>query len=137
MIVRRECRLIIQVTTYTLCIGDSTIDRQVIEEILKDNGINKERLELINDFKDIKRYEFKKMRFQITKYAAVFVGPIPHKIKGLNSYSSMISQMERDEGYPPVFRLIDSHNQLIINRSTLSKAIKEAKDRRIIINVLN
>ena len=114
-------------------IGDSIISKQEIEEILEENGINKNRLELVNDFKDIKKYNFQKMKFQTMKYAAVLVGPIPHKTKGLKKYPSMISQMEKEDGYPPTRKLMDSHNELIITKKTFSDAIMEKIEKRVIL----
>ena len=52
------------------------------------------------------------------------VGPMPHSGSGKGNYSSIISALESEEGYPPVVRL--GSNGLKITKSDFKMKLEEA-----------
>jgi len=58
-------------------------------------------------------------------YSLILIGPVPHSLKGKDSYSSIITRMENEIGFPPVFRL-NSTNELKITKTSIKDAIQQA-----------
>ncbi len=85
-------------------LGDSRVKEEVLTGIGKDLGFNKRRFEFCLSYDDVKTFPFSKLRHS-NNYAAVVVGPIPHKTTGTGDYSSAIAAMEAGNGYPPVYRI--------------------------------
>lgn len=56
------------------------------------------------------------------KYSAVLVGAMPHSVKDKGDFSSMITAMEKQEGYPLVIRM--GSNELKITKSNFEQALK-------------
>ncbi len=85
-------------------LGDSRVKEEVLTGIGKDFGFNKKRFEFCLSYDAVKTFQFNKLRHS-DNYAAVVVGPMPHKTAGTGDYSSAIAAMEAGNGYPPVYRL--------------------------------
>lgn len=108
-------------------IGQSQVKPDVLLGIAKELGIDKSRFELHLEYEDAKTFEFEKMHW-CPNYSAVLCGPMPHSTKDKGDYGSVISNMEHEDGYPPVKRLISSNGELKITKSTFRTALKELKD---------
>lgn len=58
------------------------------------------------------------------------VGPMPHSTESKGDYSSVISAIENEEGYPPVIRM--GKNTLKITKSDFREKLENAiKDQLI------
>ena len=54
---------------------------------------------------------------------------MPHKTSGTGDFSSAITRMEQDEGFPPVIRL--GSNDLKISKSSFKAALEEAINSKL------
>lgn len=109
-----------------LIVGESKISKTVIHGCLKEFGIPKERIETVLDYREVKNASFKNLQYN-PNYRLILFGPTPHSGRGKKDQSSIITQIENDDGYPKVVRIGDAHG-LKITRTSLKRAIeKEVK----------
>ena len=101
-------------------VGDSEISKQQLEGIAKECGIAKNRLEFCLDYYEAKRFNFRKLQYN-ENYSAVLVGPMPHSTWGKDDFSSVLSALEKSDGYPPVSRL--GSNCLKITKSNFKSIL--------------
>ena len=111
-------------------IGQSEVNEDTLRAVAKkDFGIEKDRLEFFLEYDDAKKYDFGKMQYN-EKYSCVLVGPMPHSGKSKADYSSIITSIENEEGYPPVIRL--GLNSLKITKTSFREALLYAIDNSIV-----
>lgn len=104
-----------------LIIGASMLKEKDIYGCLKALGVDKSRIELL-DYKDAKSFDFgKKIQFR-SDYRLILFGPVPHSGKSKSDKSSIITQIESEDGYPKVIRLTDAQG-LKITKTNLKDAI--------------
>lgn len=103
-------------------LGQSSVNKDVICGIAKSLGIDKDRLELHLSYNDAISYNFKKLKYNPT-YRVVLVGPIPHSTTGKLSHSSAITEMEQEEGYPKIARLI-AGQELKITKTNIKQTLQ-------------
>lgn len=60
-------------------------------------------------------------------YSLIIVGPIPHSMRGMGEYSSIIAKMEQEDGYPPVIRA-NNGNGLKLTVSMVKHIINDNVD---------
>ena len=108
-----------------LVIGQSYVKVYVLIAIGKKFGIEKKRFEFYLDFKDAKKFDFRVIQWNPT-YSAIMVGPMGHSGISKGEYSSVITAIENEEGYPPVVRL--GQNGLKITKSDFAAKIQELKN---------
>ena len=66
-------------------------------------GLSENNLEFV-DYNEAKKFDVAKLEYSDV-YSDIIVGPIPHKVKGLEDYSSFLAQMEdHPEKYPKVLK---------------------------------
>jgi hypothetical protein len=106
-----------------LIFGDSKIKDRIIYGCLKEYGIDKERIELHLGYEEAKKYDFRKLQYN-SLYRLILFGPVPHSMTGKGDYSSIITFLENNDGYPKVVRLTDAHG-LKITKTSLKKAIEQ------------
>ncbi|HOI25294.1 MAG TPA: hypothetical protein PK581_06845 [Caldisericia bacterium] len=106
-----------------LVFGDSSIKGCEIMGVMKDLGISKDRIELHLSYEEIKSFQFKKIQYN-PKYRLILFGPVPHSGEGKQEKSSIISQLESDDGYPKIIRLTDGHG-LKITKTNLRATLEE------------
>src|SRR5690625_2612258 len=82
-------------------IGSPSVKPNDIYGIFKTYGLSKDRIELILDYKEAEKYQYKKMQYN-PNYRLVLFGPVPHSTKGNNGSISILSELENEEGYPKV-----------------------------------
>lgn len=128
--------LLIQTSVYQvyktgkiIIIGQSEISKEVILSIGKKLGISKDRFELYLEYEDAKRFNFKKTQYA-PSYSLIMAGPIPHSGVDKGDYSSILSSIENEQGYPPLIRLGTSG--LKITKTDLKNKLKEAVERNFI-----
>lgn len=103
-------------------IGQSDVKVEALLSVAKQLGLDKNRFELHLEYEDAKTFNFRKMQWQPT-YSLLMVGPMPHSGSGKGDYSSVISAIEDEEGYPPVVRL--GSNGLKITKSDFRSKLTE------------
>lgn len=84
-------------------------------------GFDKSRFEFHLGYEEMKSFNVRKYQYQFA-YAAVLAGPMPHSGVGKGDYSSVLTAMENDEGYPVVVRM--GENELKITKSGFQKALQ-------------
>lgn len=85
-------------------IGQCEINKDKLQAIGQNLGIDKNRFEFYLNYEDAKTYDFRKMQWS-PNYSMVLVGQMPHSGTSKGDYSSIISAIECQEGYPPVVRI--------------------------------
>lgn len=108
-----------------LIIGELVVDRETLRKVLRQNGIDEERVEVEGEYDDASNYCWEKLRFN-RDYSDVIVGPQPHKTTGAGDRSSVISVIESQEGYPNTIRA-GLDGELKLTKSSLDAALKKTK----------
>ena len=89
--------------------------------------INKNRFEFCLDYNEAKTFPYRKMQYS-PKYSAVLVGAMPHSVKDKGDFSSMITAMEKQDGYPPVIRM--GSNELKITKTGFCNCLKNLLEQK-------
>ncbi|WP_306780040.1 hypothetical protein [Agathobacter rectalis] len=87
-----------------IVIGQSEVGKDKLAAVAKKMGIAKDRFEFLLDYKDAKTFDFRKTQWS-SKYSYILVGPMPHSGVAKGEYSSIISAIESEAGYPPVVKM--------------------------------
>ena len=107
-----------------LVVGNSMISKDVMISIAKKHGIKENRLEFELDYDRLHNYNFGNLRNNML-YSDVLVGPIPHKVKGIENYSSFLAMAEANpEEFPKIIRLEGSNELKITKQSFLDGLLK-------------
>lgn len=106
-----------------LIFGDSKIKDKEIFGCTKSLGIPSDRIELHLGYEVAKKYDFNKLKYA-PNYRLILFGPIPHSGTSKGDYSSVLTKIENEEGYPKVVRLTDGHS-LKITKTSLKNALKK------------
>lgn len=112
-----------------LIIGSSQVKEKDVIKACKELNISEQRLELVLEYKD--NYNFIKTHNN-PDYAAILVGPLPHMAKGVDGYSSIISKIETENGYPPVIRIRNTTGDLHISKKSLKNCLTECVKNNVI-----
>ena len=110
-------------TAKIVVIGESHLKEKILTGISKALGIDTNRFEFCLDYTEAKSFNFEKLRYN-SNYSLLLVGAMPHKTSGTGDFSSAITRMEQDEGFPPVIRM--GSNNLKISKSSFKAALEEA-----------
>ena len=113
-------------------LGESSVKSKVLLAIAKDLGLDKDRFELCLDYDAAKRYDTRKMQWK-ANYSLVMAGPMPHSGHGKGDSSSIIAEMENEDGYPPVVRLEAGNNGLKITKTNFREALLCVKEKGLIM----
>ncbi len=113
-----------------LVIGRSEVRKKDLLGIIKSYGLNEDLFEFVLEYDNAKNYNFNKLRNN-EKYQAVMIGPIPHKIRGIDT--NLISKLEKNEEYPHTIRLINGNDELKISKSTFSKTLDFLIQEKILV----
>lgn len=116
-------------------LGDLKIRDNDISGIFKELSIDAERVKIIKGYDELKNQNFNKFQYD-SSIRLILVGPMPHSMKGKGRYSSMITRMETEDGFPRVVRL-GTEGTLRVTKSNLKKALsKEIQEGNLDINEL-
>lgn len=107
-------------------LGGSECSEKRLLGVAKELGFAKKRFEFCLDYEDTVRYNYRKLQYQ-PQYSVVLAGPTPHKTSGTGEYSSMITALENEPGYPKVIRLT-ANQALKITKSNFKAALQELLD---------
>lgn len=102
-------------------IGESKLSKSDMLLSAGKMGLSKDRFELFLRYEDAKTLDVRKYQYK-DSYAAILVGPMPHSGSGKGDFSSIITRMEDDEGYPRVVRM--GENDLKITKSGFQKTLQ-------------
>ena len=109
-----------------LIIGDSLVDKNDLINIARKYGIKENRIEFELDYNKLTNYNFGKLRNSMN-YSDVLVGPIPHKVEGIEGYSSFLAMTDAmPEEYPKIIRL-ESSNELKITRQSFINGLLNSR----------
>ena len=107
-----------------LIVGNSMISKDVMISIAKKYGIKENRLEFELDYDRLHNYNFGNLRNNMS-YSDVLVGPLPHKVKGIEKYNSFLAMAEANpEEFPKIIRLEGSNELKITRQSFLDGLLK-------------
>ena len=106
-----------------IVIGASDVKKENLIGVAKSLGISKQRLEFCLDYEDAKTYDFKKTQYKYDLYACILAGPMPHKGKATGGYSSILTALESQDGYPPVERM--GLDNLKISKSSFEASLRK------------
>ncbi len=107
-----------------LVIGNSMISKDVMVSIAKKYGIKENRLEFELDYDRLHNYNFGNLKNNMS-YSDILVGPLPHKVKGIENYSSFLAMAEANpEEFPKIIRLEGSNELKITKHSFLDGLLK-------------
>lgn len=105
-----------------IVVGQSDVKADVLLTVAGKLGINKNRFELHLEYEDAAKLDLRKTQWNPI-YSVILVGPMPHSGITKGDFSSVISAIENQEGYPPVQRL--GTNGLKITKSDFKAKLKE------------
>lgn len=107
-------------------IGQSEVKEDVLKVVAGKAGLNKNRFEFCLDYEEAKSYNYRKLQYSPI-YRVILFGPVPHKTEGTADSSSVISEVENNEGYPKVVRIM-AGNQLKITKTSFKQALDQLLD---------
>lgn len=107
-----------------LVIGASDTKRIDLINAAKKLGITEDRLDLHLDYYDAKKFDFEKIHYN-SNYAAIMLGPQPHSGISKGASGSIIAEVKKKDGYPPVIELQknSSKHELGISKSNFSNEL--------------
>ena len=106
-----------------LVIGGTNVRRSDLEMTARKSGYDKARFEWVLNYAEAKKYPFRSLQYN-ENYAAVMVGPMPHKCCYETDYASVVTAMMNEPGFPPVLRL-EKGTKLSITKENFTKALRE------------
>jgi len=113
-------------------IGQTKTRPDHLEKVAEQLKIDVNRLEFYLDYESFKNHPFGKYKWN-DNYACILVGEMPHKVRGLNDESSMITQIENNqEIYPPLKRVMTVSGSLKIGKSSFKRTLLECMDESLI-----
>ena len=107
-------------------IGGSEVKERDLLGIIKDLGLDKNRFEFCLDYDKAKTYQYSKLRYNIS-YRLVIFGAVPHSSTGKLDSSSVIAEMQNQEGYPRV-EVLNANNAVKITKSNFRELLQELID---------
>ncbi len=111
-------------------ISGSEIKEQILVAICKDFNIGKDRLEFCLDYDRAQKYDYWKLRHN-PSYSVVLFGAVPHSTTGKGDSGSVIAELEKQNGYPPIVRLTTG-NELKMTKTNFKNAIRQLLDSGVI-----
>lgn len=111
-------------------VGGTEIKEEVLLSIAKNLGIEKDRFEFCLDYKQIQKYDFRKMQYA-PQYRVILFGPTPHSGYGKGESGSIIAELEKSTTYPRVERMM-SGNELKITKSNFREKLQQLIDENYI-----
>lgn len=110
-------------TVKLLIAGDSFLKKDRILKVLKKLGIDKNRVDFILDYHELKNFRWNDLQYS-RKYSDVVFGPCPHSAIGKGDFGSIISRMEKDDGWPNPIKA-STNGELKFTQQSLIKALEE------------
>ena len=109
-----------------LVVGDSRVSKDDLTAIAKKYGIRENRLEFELDYTRLHNYNFGNLKNSMT-YSDILVGPLPHKVEGIDGFSSFLAMVDAcPEEFPKVIRL-EASNELKITKESFKNGLLETR----------
>lgn len=108
-----------------LIVGDSMIKKDKIASIARSIGIDEKRIDYLLDYESIKSFRFSNLQYSY-KYSDVIFGPMPHSVVDKGSFSSIISRMENEDGWPNPIRS-SANDSLKFTQNSITNALMETE----------
>ena len=109
-----------------LVIGSTNVELDVLKKCAKNLGIDPIHIEWHLDYKKNKSFDFSELKYNIN-YSDIIFGPLAHKSKGIDGYSSAIAMMQEDpSNYPKIIRAI-ANKELKISKQSFAAALKNTQ----------
>lgn len=109
-----------------LVVGNSMVSKDKLVAIAKKYGINEKFLEFELDYDRLHNYNFAKLENSMN-YSDVLIGPLPHKVSGIDGFSSFLAMTDaHPENYPKIIRLQGS-NELKITKESFLKGLQNTR----------
>ncbi len=102
-------------------LGQSSISKTDMLVSAGKMGFDKSRFEFHLDYDEMKNMRIDNYKYK-DYYCAILAGPMPHSGTGKGDFTSIITALENEEGYPPVIRM--GENGLKITKSGFKKALQ-------------
>ena len=112
-----------------IVIGQSDISKDKIIGVAKEFGLAKDRFEFYLEYEDAKTANLRKTQWS-SNYSCILVGPMPHNGETKGDSSSIITELENADGYPPVVRM--GKNGLKISKTSFREAVKCVLEKGIV-----
>lgn len=112
-----------------LVVGQTDVEKDKLLAVAKTYGIEKDRFEFVLNYKDPKTYNFRKTQWS-SNYSCILAGPMPHSGSAKGDYSSILSALESEKGYPRVIRM--GTNELKITKSSFRTTIEYILSQKVI-----
>lgn len=109
-----------------LVIGNSRVSKDDLTAIAKKYGIREDRLEFELEYTRLHNYNFGNLKNSMA-YSDVLVGPLPHKVEGIDGFSSFLAMVEScPEEFPKVIKL-EASNELKITKESFKNGLLETR----------
>lgn len=107
-----------------LVIGASDAKKIDLINAAKKLRITEDRLDLYLEYYDAKKFDFETIRYN-SNYAAIMLGPQPHSGISKGNSGSVIAELKKKDGYPPVIELQknSAEHKLGISKSNFSNEL--------------
>lgn len=112
-----------------IVIGQSEVEKEKLVAVARDYGIPKDRFEFYLNYEDAIKFDFRKTQWSMN-YSCILVGQMPHSGYSKGDFSSVITALEKQDGYPPVVRM--GLNGLKISKTSFRKSLEFAFYNRLI-----
>ena len=89
-------------------------------------GINKDQIEFGPDYVRMHNFDYSQLRNNFA-YSDVLVGPIPHKGKNIDGYSSFLAMAKDNPSEFPKIIQLESANELKITMHSFEEGIKQTR----------
>ena len=97
-------------------------DRNPLRQVAKSNGFDPDCFEFL-ETGDMQRYDCERWRNN-KNIAAIMIGAIPHSIKGLGDYTSLIDKLNSEKDvYPPFVELQEELGKLKCTKNSFAKGL--------------
>lgn len=79
------------------------------------------------DYEDATNFNFNSLR-GFSSYTDIIVGPMPHKVSGINGHSSLIAMLETEQDqFPKLTKAVESGEILKITKTSLRNALRNTR----------
>ncbi|AVP54610.1 hypothetical protein C3B72_05510 [Clostridium tetani] len=114
-------------------LGDLSIKDNIVYQIFKDLSIDVNRVKIVKGYNEFKTYNFNRFQHDYS-VRLIFVGPMPHSTQDKGDYSSIISRIEQEEGFPKIVRLGVEGNLKVTKTNLKEAVIKEIESNYLDTN---
>ena len=109
-----------------LVLGGSVVSKDDLLGKAKKMGIRKEQIEFGPDYTRMHNYDYSQLRNNFN-YSDILIGPIPHKGKNIEGYSSFLAMAKSNPADFPKIITLEGSNKLKITITSFENGIKQTR----------